>query len=59
MKRIDEDEVEFESDEEVRAARFFDVILDNGVGIARAIEMVKSCPPFVNLSDDFYEWLGQ
>jgi hypothetical protein len=63
MKRIHDDdmadEVEFESDEERRAAVFFDTIRDNGVNTERAVEMVRSCPPFVNLSDDFYKWLGE
>jgi len=59
VKRLSEDEVEYESDEERRAAAFFETILDNGVNVPRAIEMVRSCPPFVNLSDEFFEWLAQ
>jgi hypothetical protein len=59
MKRISDDEVEYESTDEESAAELFDSLLTHGLNIPRAVEVIRSCPPFTNLGDEFFDWLGQ
>lgn len=58
MTRDEDGEVEL-TVEESRAARFYDTCRDNGVNSDDAVRMVRMCTRFVDLSEDFFTWLGQ